>query len=151
MTTNGIQHHTPTLVGLHYVKAHLKKANETYGKIWISQTPAMKTTTDNIWYHTPTVVGVVIHDLLSITTHSLWWVCGNTWSLPSVTTHPTSTQTSPQYLQPPKPGVPAPHNGMSNCTGAKRAAEAALLQTGQTLLGALKEFCTSRPVNYLIS
>ncbi|KAF9504582.1 hypothetical protein BS47DRAFT_1368690 [Hydnum rufescens UP504] len=31
------------------------------------------------------------------------------WFLPSVKTHPTSTQTSPQYAQPPKPGVPAPN------------------------------------------
>ncbi|KAF9505114.1 hypothetical protein BS47DRAFT_1368319 [Hydnum rufescens UP504] len=44
------------------------------------------------------------------TTHPLRRMCGNNWSLPSVTTHPMSTWTSPQYPQPPKPGVPAPHN-----------------------------------------
>ncbi|KAF9516804.1 hypothetical protein BS47DRAFT_1360033 [Hydnum rufescens UP504] len=43
------------------------------------------------------------------TTHLLRQMCGNncgcadTWSLPSVTTHLTSTWTSPQYPQPPKP------------------------------------------------
>ncbi|KAF9509201.1 hypothetical protein BS47DRAFT_1365402 [Hydnum rufescens UP504] len=41
------------------------------------------------------------------TTHPLE---AGVWFLPSVKTHPTSTQTSPQYAQPPKPGVPAPEH-----------------------------------------
>ncbi|KAF9509183.1 hypothetical protein BS47DRAFT_1365451 [Hydnum rufescens UP504] len=44
------------------------------------------------------------------TTHPPKRVCGNIRFLPSVKTHPTSTQTSPQYAQPPKPGVPAPEH-----------------------------------------
>ncbi|KAF9513366.1 hypothetical protein BS47DRAFT_1362467 [Hydnum rufescens UP504] len=44
------------------------------------------------------------------TTHPPKRVCGNMRFLPSVKTHPTSTQTSPQYAQPPKPGIPGPEH-----------------------------------------
>ncbi|KAF9515765.1 hypothetical protein BS47DRAFT_1360841 [Hydnum rufescens UP504] len=106
--TDNIWYHTPAAAGvvIHDLLSMCETHNKNTAKVQDeSQTCAA---TCHLIQEPRTRIPATHRRLIYSTTHPLWRVCGNTWSLPSVTTHPMSTQMSPQYPQPPKPGVPAP-------------------------------------------